>query len=561
MPLRLHDKPLYFDYSNRATKGGATGTADFLAQHTQWEPSALTKVKRLDTKVLQPGQHYKVGLELQMPTSYTNRRVGVFMVHTTLVDHEDNELASSARPAMLPHTSALRKGIGMVFSWPLHVAGLRQEVETVHVDCMDFYEENAAHPLTKAIVTVSSGRVQFYRASINITPELKGLPWLMRDWFYSTLAAGVLFIASLELMLFGFCYIFFFLGLEDPANSGKRREIQNRSGNDNTVQGAVGTATTNSYRRGAAAIIRQSGDGGGPERQLSDAGDGLIASAGTATMAGGGGGESRRDEGLRRRTRTGAATGSAMAEGPANGASSSTSWRTASLPPQSPSYSPDGRQRVASPAATTTLPSGVQAYQRGARYVVQESDPVGHVAGAGSGGGGVADGISDDAGRVRGSKMVGSGGVAGGGGSGGESVSPVLPENASQEEMDAAALASWAALDTGGGSSPNETWSAAGSGGGAGVGENENIVGQGGSRVVAEVQESASVDRSQAGVGYGGVGATGSKYGSSGSTPALVAVGFEEGGQGGGNGGVGKETGRAADVLGSSVDVGDDDRW
>lgn len=31
-------------------------------------------------RVLKAGQHYKVGLELQMPTSYTNRRVGVFMV-------------------------------------------------------------------------------------------------------------------------------------------------------------------------------------------------------------------------------------------------------------------------------------------------------------------------------------------------------------------------------------------------------------------------------------------------------------------------------------------------
>lgn len=61
-------------------------------------------------------------------------------VHITLLDEEDNELATSARPAMLPHTSALLKGVGLFFSWPLHLLGLRQEVETVHVDCMDFYE-------------------------------------------------------------------------------------------------------------------------------------------------------------------------------------------------------------------------------------------------------------------------------------------------------------------------------------------------------------------------------------------------------------------------------------
>lgn len=58
----------------------------------------------------------------------------------TLLDDEGNELATSARPAMLPHTSALRKGAGMLFSWPLHVLGLRREAETVLVDCVDFYE-------------------------------------------------------------------------------------------------------------------------------------------------------------------------------------------------------------------------------------------------------------------------------------------------------------------------------------------------------------------------------------------------------------------------------------
>lgn len=41
---------------------------------------------------------------------------------------------------MLPHTSALRKGVGMFFSWPLYLLGLRQEADTIHVDCVDFYE-------------------------------------------------------------------------------------------------------------------------------------------------------------------------------------------------------------------------------------------------------------------------------------------------------------------------------------------------------------------------------------------------------------------------------------
>lgn len=57
-----------------------------------------------------------------------------------MLDAKGNELATSARPAMLPHTSALRKGIGMFFSWPLYLLGVREEADTVFVSCMDFYQ-------------------------------------------------------------------------------------------------------------------------------------------------------------------------------------------------------------------------------------------------------------------------------------------------------------------------------------------------------------------------------------------------------------------------------------
>lgn len=57
-----------------------------------------------------------------------------------MLDAKGNELATSARPAMLPHTSALRKGIGMFFSWPLYLLGIREEADTVFVSCMDFYQ-------------------------------------------------------------------------------------------------------------------------------------------------------------------------------------------------------------------------------------------------------------------------------------------------------------------------------------------------------------------------------------------------------------------------------------
>lgn len=381
----------------------------------------------------------------------------------------------------------------------------------------------------------------------------------MRDWFYSTLAAGVLFIASVELMLFGFCYIFFFLGLEDPANRRKKMkdELKNGKKNDINRHGAGGTAANNSYQRGAATIIREGGIRSSQEQTPTDGSGGRrrAASAAAAAASAAQGGGFRGEEGLRRRTGVG---GSSIADSAARGPgvhppppghreeraeSSPTSWLTASLPVQSSSYA----------SAATTLPPGVQAYQRGARYVVQARDTD-----AGSGRG-------DGAGGEYGSEVVGSRGGEKGGGSRGEPNPRLVPENASQEELDAAALASWAALDaTDGGSVPNSTRGAASpavGGGRMGVDEGRSIVGQGSSRVVEEGGKAGCVDGLQVGSGHGGGRATGGGYSSSGSTPAVVTTDVGHEGEDGGNVFAGTETGRAADVSGSSVDVGDDDRW
>lgn len=67
-------------------------------------------------------------------------------------------------------------------------------------------------------------------------PQLKGLPWLMHNWFYTTLVVGVLFIASLELMVFGFGYVIFFLGDASQHSSSATHAVHGGS-NTNTKRG------------------------------------------------------------------------------------------------------------------------------------------------------------------------------------------------------------------------------------------------------------------------------------------------------------------------------------
>lgn len=84
-----------------------------------------------------PSYAYDCRFRAQKPSWLT---AAMMKVHTTLVDDQDSVLATSARPAVLPHTSILLKGITMLFSWPLYLVGIMEEAETIFVPCIDFYK-------------------------------------------------------------------------------------------------------------------------------------------------------------------------------------------------------------------------------------------------------------------------------------------------------------------------------------------------------------------------------------------------------------------------------------
>lgn len=70
----------------------------------------------------------------------------------TLFDEDDKELAASARPAMLPHTSGSLKGLQMLFLWPLHLTGLLSESDMVTVPFIDCYEASAVRQVHDALL-------------------------------------------------------------------------------------------------------------------------------------------------------------------------------------------------------------------------------------------------------------------------------------------------------------------------------------------------------------------------------------------------------------------------
>jgi hypothetical protein len=106
MPAAALSKRAYFDYGPGALREPPVAVIELNALHSAWTPSNETA--RLipaapKSRILAPSQHYTIDMELDLPHSAMNERVGVFMVHAELEDDAGAHLGKSARAALLPH--------------------------------------------------------------------------------------------------------------------------------------------------------------------------------------------------------------------------------------------------------------------------------------------------------------------------------------------------------------------------------------------------------------------------------------------------------------------------
>ena len=76
-----------------------------------------------------------------------------------------------------------------------------READTVRVELFDFFSEPFSHPLGKITLALSSPHVQVAGARIQLSQQLKGLQWIMNEWFYTSASIGISFILSLEVLL------------------------------------------------------------------------------------------------------------------------------------------------------------------------------------------------------------------------------------------------------------------------------------------------------------------------------------------------------------------------
>eukprot|EP00611_Tribonema_gayanum_P029251 TRINITY_DN7762_c0_g1_i3.p1 TRINITY_DN7762_c0_g1~~TRINITY_DN7762_c0_g1_i3.p1 ORF type:complete len:489 (+),score=110.74 TRINITY_DN7762_c0_g1_i3:1527-2993(+) len=260
MPARLIKVPLYFDYGMRGfmrTREPPLARVDLLTRHTQWQLGEhMTVPPKVGERVLAAGQQYSVTLELSLPQSPANEKAGVFMLYTRLYDKEKQLLGSSARAAFLPHSSPLLRALRLFTLWPLYLMGMSTESEALEVPCFDYLEEVVDSPMAEAHVQLSSPSVQVYEAWLVISPQLTGLPWLMREWFYTCAILGTLSIALLLACTGGFAYLI--LTVEE----GHRPHIVQPQGGLLGSSGSTAQQYSSTQWNGSP----RNGDGGGGDR-------------------------------------------------------------------------------------------------------------------------------------------------------------------------------------------------------------------------------------------------------------------------------------------------------
>uniref|UniRef100_A0A182QB60 Seipin n=1 Tax=Anopheles farauti TaxID=69004 RepID=A0A182QB60_9DIPT len=148
---------------------------------------ALTNHQRF----LMVGQPYKIILNLEMPESEHNGKIGMFTVCGTVKDHGYEEVAKSCRMTMLHYKSNLLKTILTFVFAPLLIFGYREEKQMVSVELFSNFLDDSNHPATNLDIIIHAKDIQLYSAQLHVVANFTGLRYLMFNWPVLSAVIGI----------------------------------------------------------------------------------------------------------------------------------------------------------------------------------------------------------------------------------------------------------------------------------------------------------------------------------------------------------------------------------
>lgn len=128
------------------------------------------------------GQQYRISVQIDMPESEENLRLGMFMVCAEMRDQKTRLQGHSCRSAMLHYRSKLTRTISTLVMSPLIIFGFKEETQQIPVEIFSHYEDDQENPVTDVFVEIQSRQIQFYSVTLHITAHFSGLRYIMFHW-------------------------------------------------------------------------------------------------------------------------------------------------------------------------------------------------------------------------------------------------------------------------------------------------------------------------------------------------------------------------------------------
>lgn len=181
MPQESVTWPIHFQFKSCENEPGICSN-----------PSAVIPVlDPMRGSLLMRGQKYRVVVDLEMPESPVNQRIGMFLLNMEMKNQGGETLRQSSRSAMLRYKSELLHIISTTVFAPLLLYGLQEEKQVVTVELFSQYEEDPLLPLSEVHIELASRHVELYAAQMRIHATFSGLRYFMFNYPLSAAVVGI----------------------------------------------------------------------------------------------------------------------------------------------------------------------------------------------------------------------------------------------------------------------------------------------------------------------------------------------------------------------------------
>ncbi|KAJ2747870.1 hypothetical protein GGI20_000165 [Coemansia sp. BCRC 34301] len=164
VPKLLHEAPVHLQYTS------PSNTSAF-----------ITFVNKHSYRFLSTSQAYTVTLDLNVPTSEYNERLGNVMVSLDMLDAHGGLVYHAARAAILPYRSAAVRYLQTLVRGVPLALGLSHESTVLSIVLADDLYDRLYSPVVAARLALSHP-LQVYSASLTLAARFGGLRYWMYYW-------------------------------------------------------------------------------------------------------------------------------------------------------------------------------------------------------------------------------------------------------------------------------------------------------------------------------------------------------------------------------------------